>query len=315
MPTVPNLQVLYRRNGDIMFGWKPLKRNQAKYYKLYASATATGAYTLVQDKIPNEVDKTVYRGKVVYQVKDSDIPILPNPQYPSEQGGVVPHTTRYYFKLTFVDPTSTESSIASSPATLVLPPQIEPFFENEDEVKNNHNMVWVEERKRWEKMRANEDGELVVDANVTVGDITVENIKVAARPDGTTLEYILVDSERKVIVRPDPNSVSRISDYEETTAIQRNTETIILTYTNASDYFVEKVVCSGTGDGKYKLKIDGTTARTLRNAWNDRNVTFDYTDIHKKIPANSIVTITVEHNEPNTHSYEANLEGYTFSIV
>ena len=314
MPTVPTLQVLYRRRDDIMFGWKPLKNTEAKYYNLYASPTSAGAYTLVKSKILNQVDESVYKGKVISLIKDADVPIPSNPSYPPEQGGVVLHSTRYYFKLTFVDLSNVESNLASSPAILVHPPNVEPFFENEDEVKNNHNMAWVESRKRWEKMQLSDDGDLKVEADINIDTVNLGNVKVAARPDGTTLEYIFVDDNRKLVIRSDPNSIDRISDYEEKTSVPKNIETTILTYTNTLAYFLEKIVCSGTCDALFKLKIDGTTTRSLRNSWNNRNVTFDYSTIAKKIPPNAIITITVIHVEPNNHNFESNLEGFTFTI-
>jgi len=314
MATVPDLQVIYRRKDDILFGWSPLKKSEAKYYNLYSSSSSGGAYTIVKSKIPNEVDKTVYRGKVVTIVKDTDIPIPENKNIPPIQGGVVTGVN-YWFKLTFVDQSNVESSLASSDAIVVRPHYVEPFFENEDEVKNNHNMIWIPERHRWEKMLGDEDGNLKVDAEINIDEINLGNVKVAARPDGTTLEYILVDSNRKVIVRLDPNSIDRVDDYEETSGVVPNSETTILTYTNTLAYFVEKIVCSGTSDAIFKLKVDGSSTRTLRNSWNDRNVTFDFSTIARKIPANSVVTITAEHSEIRNQDFEANLSGFTFTIV
>lgn len=288
MPSVPDLQVLYRRREDILFGWKPLKRSEAKSYNLYAASSSGGAYSLVKSNILNEIDKSVYRGKVVVYVKDADIPIPLNKSIPPEIGGVV-DGTNYWFKLTFVDPSNVESNIASSPAIIVRPWNEEPFFENENEVQNDHLYAWVKSRRRWEKVLLNDDGKLVVDAEFT-GTITVGDVKI------------------------DPNSVERFSDYEETTNIAKNIETTILTYTKAEDYFIEKVVCSGTADGVYKLKVDGTTERTIRTAWNDRNATFDYSTWAKIISSGSTVTITVTHTERDNQNFEASLEGYVSNI-
>lgn len=312
MATVPILQVLYRRADDIMFGWQPLLRTEAKGYNLYSSSSDTGSYTLVKSNILNEKDKQ-YK-KVIVIVKDAEIPIPENFNIPPIQGGVVRGTT-WWFKLTYIDQTNTESSLAASPAIVVRPDGVEPFFENENEVQNNHGFAWVEERHRWEKLVLTEDGKLKVDAVVNIGDITVENVKIAARPDGTTLEYILVDSERKVIVRTDPNSIDRIEDYEEKIGVVPNTETIILTYTNSLEHFIEKIVCSGTSDAIFKLKVDGSTIRTLRNSWNDRNVTFDFSTIQRKLAANAVITVTAKHSEIHNQDYESNLIGFTFTIV
>lgn len=311
--SLPVLQVLYRRKDDIMFGWKPLAKSVAKYYNIYSSSSSTGPFTLVKTKIPNEVDKTIYRGKVVSLIKDSQIPIPKNENIPPIQGGVV-SGVEWWFKLTYVDLSNVESNLANSDPIVVRPHYEEPFFENENEVQNSHNFGWVDSRHRWEKLRVNDDGELIVDADVNIDNITLGNVKVAAREDNTTLEWILVDDNRKVIVRPDPNSISRIRDYEETLNIVKNSETTILTYTNSVAYFIEKIVCSGTGDAVFKMKIDGTTIETKRNSWNRRNITFDFSTIAAKIPATSIVTVTAKHFEKHTHDFECSLRGFTFSI-
>jgi hypothetical protein len=313
MTTAPILQVLYRRKGDILFGWKPLLRTEAKSYNIYSSATSGGAYTLLKSNIPNEVDKTIYRGKVVCCVKDTDIPIPPGEFIDVPRGGLV-QGTNFYFKLTFIDLTNVESNLALSDAILVRPAQIEPFFENESEERNNHNFGWVESRKRWERFNITDDGKLSVDAVVNIGEITIGNVKVAARPDGTTVEYILVDNQRELIVRVDPNSISRIQSYGETLGIVKNIETTVFTYTNASSFFIEKVVCTGTGDAIFKFKIDGNPYQTLRSSWNNRNVSFDFSTIARKITAGSVVTVTAKHNESQLLDFESSLIGFTFTI-
>jgi len=298
MPTLPALQILYRRDGDILFGWN--KEAGIKYYKIYSCATFGGVYTLVASDIPNVEDKTIYRGKVIHPVKDSSIPIPP--------------LVRYYFKLTYIDTSDIESDINLSPATTVFPAGVEWFHENEDEVKNNHNMAWVEVRQRWEKVELTPDGKLKVDATVNIDEITLGNVKVAARPDGTTLEYILVDNNRKLIVRPDPESISRIADVEESTGIVKNVETTVLTYSNVTAYFVEKIACSGSSDFIYKMKIDGTTNQVKRSSWNNRNPVFDFSTIARRIPGSATLTITATHKEKANQECEINLTGYTFTI-
>lgn len=308
--TVPVLQILYRREGDILFGWKPLPRTQAKAYNLYACATPTGVYTIVQQNILNEPDKTIYSGKVLATVKDSSIPIPPNPYIDATKGNLV-QGTLYWFKLTYIDPSNLESNIALSPAIIVRPANEAPLLENEAKEANQHIFGWVEERHRWEKILLDADGKLQVDATV---DVTLGNVKVAARPDGTTLEYLLVDNNRELIARIDPNSISRINDYEETLAVVKNVETTILTYSNLSDFFIEKIACSGTGDAVFKFKINGATKQTLRSSWNNRNPTFDFSAISRKMTAGDTVTITATHVEQANQNFESSLIGFTFTI-
>ena len=109
-----------------------------------------------------------------------------------------------------------------------------------------------------------------------------------------------------------PDCLSRFDSYIETAGVVSGAETPIFTYTNVGAYYVEKLVCSGTSDAVFKLKINGTTKRTLRNSWNDRNVTFDYSSIAKKFVAGAIVTVTAEHSEKNNQGFEANVEGFTY---
>jgi len=313
--TVPILQVLYRRKNDIRFGWKPLPAKDAKSFNLYAGSSETGPFTLLKSNIPNIVNKGDYKGKVTIVIKDEDIPIPENLNVPPLQGGVV-RGTKYYFKLTFVDKSSIESNIANSDPIVVWPHGVEPFFENENEVQNEHLFGWVPERHRWEKILLTDDGKLITDADVTVdvGNITLSNVKVAARTDGTTLEYLLVDDLRKLIIRQDPFSNTPLSDYEETAAVARNVETTIFTYSNISKYKIKEIICSGTGDAVFKLKVGGTTIRTLRSSWNDRNQKFEFGIDGREIPAGMTITVTAEHDEPNPQKFEASFEGFKFSI-
>jgi len=300
MPSVPTVSVLFRRKDDILFGWPQLPTSQCQYYKLYSCATSAGAYVFLKN-VPNSKDIAYgYKGKIVVYVKNVEIPIPP--------------LVRYYFKLTFVDLANIESNIALSSPIEVFPDQVEPFWENEDEPRNNHNFGWVEPRQRWEKVQLDANGRLITDAIVNIDNIQLGNVKVAQKPDNVTLDYMLIDNNRKLIVRTDPESIARIAQYIETPNVVKNVETTILSYVNAAPYFVEKAVCSGTSDAVFKLKIAGTTIRTLRNAWNDRNTTFDYSTIARRIPAASTVTITALHAEKVVQNFEASLEGFTFTI-
>lgn len=297
MATAPKAQVLYRRNSDIFFGWNPLDKSDAISYNLYSAPTPAGVYVLLKSKIQNNVDKN-YKNKVCVLVKDSDIPI--------------PYNVRYYFKLTFLDSAGIESNIALSPITTVYPPVVDLHFEGEQQEANNHNFGWVEQNQRWEKLLLTSDGKLMVDATVDIGSITIGNVKIAARQDGTTLEYILVDNNRRIITNSDPSVFNRIRDYEETTTVLPNIETLILSYTNAQAYYLDKVFCSGSADAKFKLKLNGSTIATLRNSWDNRNLIFDYSDKSVFCSAGTIVTVTTLHTESKSQDYEASLLGFTY---
>jgi len=297
MPLAPKVQVLYRRNSDIFFGWVPLDKSEAKSYNLYSSSTPSGVYTLLKSDIPNLIDKT-YKNKVSAHIQDSDIPIPPN--------------VRYYFKLTYLDLANIESNINLSAVTTIYPGTVDYHFEGEAQEANNHNFGWVEQNQRWEKLLLTSDGKLMVDAVVDIGSITIGNVKIAARPDGTTLEYVLVDNNRRVVVSEDPTVFNRFRDFEETVTVLPNVETIALTYTNAQSFYLEKIDCSGTADGKFKLKLNGTTIDVKRTSWNRRNEVFDFYSKAVYCSAGTTVTVTVEHNEKNSQDFEASLFGYTY---
>jgi len=299
MPVAPKVQVLYRRNGDISLGWSPLEKSEAKSFNLYGSSTPSGIYSLVRSNIQNKVDRNL-KNKVSALVKDSEIPIPPN--------------TRFYFKLTYIDLADIESNIALSPIATVYPFSVDLHFENEQQEANNHNFGWVEQNQRWEKLLLTPDGKLMVDATVDIGSISIGNVKIAARTDGTTLEYVLVDDNRRIVVNQDPSAINRIRDYEEVTTVLPDTETVLLSYTNAEVYYLEKVMCSGSADAVFKLKLNGVVIATLRNSWNDRNIVFDFSDKSIYCSANTTVTVTVKHSEINSQDYEASLLGYTHNI-
>jgi len=280
MATAPQLQVLYR---------------------IYSSASPGGPFTIAKSGIPNIVDRSVYSGKVIVVIEDVKIPI-PSGDY-------------YYFKLTAVDVSDVESSLGSSASTEIRPFGVEEFHENESQERNIHTHIWDPTEDRWKKLSCTPEGKIPVDATINIDNITLGNVKVAARPDNTTLEWVLVDSGRRQIVCIDPNCKDRIDDYEEESNVAKDTETIMFTYSNVGPYFVEKVVCSGTSDAVFRFKINGTTRRTMRNSWNDRNVTFDFSTFSRKISAGATVTVTVEHSEVLVQDFEANLSGFTYSTV
>jgi hypothetical protein len=297
MINAPQMSVLYRRTGDTMFGWDPLSKTDAISYNLYSASAIAGPYILVKSGILNNVDRN--KKKVVIIVKDSDIPIPP--------------LVRYYFKLTYISPTNVESNIALSYVTTIFPPDIHPYWENEAEEANNHNYAWVEENQRWEKLILTPDGKLKVDANISIGAVTLSNVQIATLPDGTTKVYVLADNQKRIIVSEDPTVFSRLQSFEEHLSIVSNTETTILTFTNAQAFFVSKIVCSGTADAIFKMKINNVTNQVMRNSWNNRNVTFDFTDKALAIPAGTTVTITVKHEERLAQDFEVSIYSFTYA--
>jgi hypothetical protein len=290
----PKVQILYRRDGDICFGWLPLDNTVAQSYKLYSSSTPAGIYSLLKS-IPNVVDKSDYQNKVVTFVKDSDVPIPP--------------LVRYYFKLTYVDLLNVESNINLSPLTIVFPAGVALNWDNEAREANSHDFAWNETNQRWEKLLVTADGKLIVDA----GSITIGNVKIAARPDGVTLEYVLVDNNRRIVVSEDPTVFNRFRSFGQQLAVVSSVETSILTYTNISAFYLDKIICTGTADAKFTLKINGSAISILRNSWNNRNVIFDFTGKSIYCNGGDSIVITALHTEISNQEYEADLTGFLYS--
>jgi hypothetical protein len=299
MITAPKVQVLYRRTNDILFGWHSVDKKDAISFNLYACSTPNGIYSLIKSNIQNNIDKN-YKKVIVY-IKDTDIPIP------------TPLLTRYYFKLTYIDTLNVESNLLLSQVTTIYPPDVDYHFENEQQEANNHNFAWVEENQRWEKLLLTQDGKLKVDAVVNIGDITISDVKIATLPDDITKKYILVDNQRRTVVSQDPNVFLRFEKFEEHSIINKNVETIILTYSNIQQYFINKICCSGTADALFKLKINGNIIQVLRNSWNNRNIIFDFCDKSLSLLANSTITITCTHYEELIQNYEVSLYGFSYT--
>jgi hypothetical protein len=120
---------------------------------------------------------------------------------------------------------------------------------------------------------------------------------------------VLVDNNSRTVISEE------FSKFEEQLSVQPNVETTILTYTNVQAFYLYKIVCTGTADAKFALKTNGTTIAVLRNSWNNRNVTFDFSDKSIYCAARTIVSITAIHTEVSDQTYEANLQGFVYTIT
>ncbi|MDD5650245.1 MAG: hypothetical protein PHF86_07515 [Candidatus Nanoarchaeia archaeon] len=259
--SAPVLQILYRRDADIFFGWAPLSKTEAKSYNIYSCSSATGIFTLLLSNISNTVDKA-YRNKVCALIKDADIPI--------------PGNSRYYFKLTYVNLFDIESDISLSVVTTVYPPHVNFHYEGEASEANNHNFAWSETNQRWEKTLISADGKI------------------------------------EVVTSEGPSTIQCFNSYNESLDVVYNVETTILSYTNSKEYYLHKIVCSGTADAVFYVKINSSIIETLRNSWNNRNVVFDFSEKSFCCNSDDIVTVTALHKEINSQDYNVSLFGHTF---
>lgn len=143
MPAL-ELQVLFRRglrtDSEIMFGWKALPSSICKSYKLYHSATIDDTFVFLKDIVNQPSTESPYKGKILLQVLDSQIPIPPRADH--------------YFKLTYVDKSDVESDINTTPVKVVHPPQIDWIDLGQDTDNYVYNFCWDEVNHRWVKGRA-----------------------------------------------------------------------------------------------------------------------------------------------------------------
>jgi hypothetical protein len=96
---IPNINVYSVDSKNIILVWKSQDKDTVKSWNLYGCATATGSYALVEGYIPN-MAHPMSPGSCMAKV--------------SRQALSLGSDAPYFFKLTSVDMSGTESNIASS---------------------------------------------------------------------------------------------------------------------------------------------------------------------------------------------------------
>jgi hypothetical protein len=105
-----------------------------------------------------------------------------------------------------------------------------------------------------------------------------------------------------------------ITSFQEQLSVPPNIETTIFSYTDTQAICLYKIVCTGTADALFALKTNGITIAMLRNSWNNRNVTFDFSDGSVYCAARSIITVTAIHTEVLNQTYETSLQ-FVYTIT
>jgi len=181
---VTYLEPLTKTANQILFAWKPEQGGAAVTYNMYVGLTPTPS-TLVQlyDKIapyPSKNPRSL--GKVAYTADIADV------QAVLGLNAVMDFTnTVFYFTITYVDSTNTESNIDLSTVVKVNTVGIQPPYMKDDPSINRHMYVFCDDLpdigQRWVKAAGSSNGAVIVDT----ADYFKANITTVYTYDGTDL--------------------------------------------------------------------------------------------------------------------------------
>jgi len=123
MATLPEINVWSVDSSNIILSWKSQFKSSYKSFNLYGCSTYNGVYTLVQSYIPN-VASSMAPGSVLVTVSRSALGIA--------------SSQPYFFKITSINFSNSESSISASPFVAV--DAADDVFRNR--VSDNNNPVY-----------------------------------------------------------------------------------------------------------------------------------------------------------------------------
>lgn len=308
-------QLINRGLNDFVLGWTPLPRTHALSYNLYRSSSESGPYTLFRSDIGNNPTKaSLGRGKIIASIMNNEIPII----------GIM----NVYFKLTLVDANGVESDLADSIPTKVDVDGVSTLYEGEDSNRNAHGYGWDETNRRWMKLMSSPTGLLKVDIGSGTINANISNIKVAARADNLTEEYLLVTNDRKLVVSMtdaiDANVDHSVAIYEPTSNVVDSAENVlisplvvssILSHTALIDFKLMNATATGTADGIYRLMLNGVMISKKRTSWTSRNADFNFERQGINIAVGDVIDITVEHEESQDKTFDASIVGVAAVII
>ena len=93
-----------------------------------------------------------------------------------------------------------------------------------------------------------------------------------------------------------------------TASIAITVEATVVTTTPGSDGYLKSVVCSGNAQAIFRIKVNGATIGSARNAWTDRNVTIDLGN--QKFSSGDVLLVTAENLGKLTADYEARINAF-----
>lgn len=171
----------------------------------------------------------------------------------------------------------------------------------------------------YKPLAIDDEGRLCVDAAISIGEVQLD-VQIRALDDDSVgiwghvdqdtgqIEPINITTEGylKVIHQGNKNM---ITEYDDGT-FSGSTEHTLVSYTVGAgeDFSLYKASAEGRTNGIFKLKVDGNILETRRNAWTDRNVTFEFSQGYPVVPG-EVVEITVEHNQTSSCPFSGALYG------
>ena len=177
---VTYLEPLTKSSALIQFAWKSEPGGVAVTYKMYVGVTPTAStlvllYPGIAPYISGD-PRTV--GKVPYTAKIADVQrvLSLNPVMDFSN-------TVFYFAITYVDSTNSESAIADSTIVKVNTVGIQQPLMKDDPSINRHPYVYCDDMQRWTKAAGSSSGATIVDT----ADFFKANITTVFTYDGSNL--------------------------------------------------------------------------------------------------------------------------------
>jgi len=168
-------------------------------------------------------------------------------------------------------------------------------------------------------LRLTGDGRLMVDAAITIQNVDLDveidvldgdQIGIWGYEDGNTGSPIPINltSEGFLQVSVVGNENMGIIYDEGTLSGGVEHSLVSHTVTAGQEFNLARISGTGRTNGIFRVKVNGTTIETKRNAWTDRNVEFVYT---KGLPltAGDTVELTVIHNQLTSTPFSGTIYG------
>jgi len=174
------IEPLYKSPAEIKFGWA--QESGAVSYKVYVGLVASPLSLLAQDINDRPSEVALARGKIYYPVAIADVRTTLSLANTVDFGNTV-----FFFAITYVNSSGTESAIADSTVVEVPPAGITPKLMKDDPTIRRHPFVFSDELQRWTKVSGSSLGAMIVDTS----DYYKANITTEYTYDGTDMSTAL----------------------------------------------------------------------------------------------------------------------------
>lgn len=172
---VSYIEALYKSTDQIDFGWK--SEPGAYSYKMYVGLSPIALSLLYTNISSSASESSKDRGKIPFTAKLADVRALL---------GLTTQTfadTVFYFAITYVNSSGSESSLGDSTIVEVPPVGITGRYMKDDPSINRHMYLFAPEIQKWVKQTGTSTGGMVVDT----ADFYKSNITTEYTYDGTNL--------------------------------------------------------------------------------------------------------------------------------